>query len=57
MINSTGNNGWRRRAAAVESVGILWPMLRLLFNDSAASLLIVRAVGEVILDTCCKDAF
>lgn len=55
MMQSTGNNTWRRRAAAVESVGILWPMLRLQFNEIASPLM-VRAVDELIMETCGKDA-
>ena len=56
MIRSGGTPEWQQSAVAVESVGIVWPFLRLIAGDDDADTLAVRAVGELLLFTDGVDA-
>jgi len=56
MILSGGTPEWQQAAVAIESVGILWPFLRLFAGDDDADPLAVRATGELLLFTDGVDA-
>ncbi|OSX76601.1 hypothetical protein BU14_0184s0028 [Porphyra umbilicalis] len=47
---------WRRFAVAVESVGILWPFLRLVGMGADTEPLVTRAIAELLLYACDVDA-
>jgi len=49
-------DGWKPYATAVESVGIVWPFLRLIGMSDGVDPLMTRAIGEVLLFTCDVDA-
>lgn len=57
MVLSTEGTAWKQRAAAVESVRIVWPFLRLVFHDIVVDQFMVRAVGELLLFACGIDAY
>jgi len=48
---------WRPNAKAVESVGVVWPFLRLIGEADAVDPLTTRAIGELLLFTCGVDAY
>jgi len=48
---------WRPNAKAVESVGVVWPFLRLIGEADDVDPLTTRAIGELLLFTCGVDAY
>lgn len=56
-VTSGPGRAWIRHGKAVESVGVVWPFIRLVANGAAMNLSLVRAVGELLLFTCGVDAY
>jgi len=48
---------WKQHSTAVESVGIVWPFLRLVGMSDGVDPLMTRAIGEVLLFACDVDAY
>jgi len=48
---------WKQHSTAMESVGIVWPFLRLVGMSEGVDPLMTRAIGEVLLFTCDVDAY
>jgi len=56
MVRAQQLEDWRRFAVAVESVGILWPFLRLVGMGADTEPLVTRAIAELLLYACDVDA-
>ena len=55
MLRAQRVEDWRRFAVAVESVGIVWPFLRLVGMGPDTEPLITRAIAELLLYACDVD--
>jgi len=55
MVRAQHVEDWRRFAVAVESVGIVWPFLRLVGMGADTDLMMTRAIAELMLYACDVD--
>lgn len=57
MARSVPGRAWLRSAEAVESVGVVWPLVRLIASVTETDMVLVRAVGKLLLFACGVDAY